>query len=95
MRAENLCSYREHKERLSKAAKNLKFKKAIESIEEEIDQESNKVSLEGGRGGGGVVAEWLGPRTCVPRVPGSNPGRGGCALGQGTLSSLSSLSEET
>ena len=44
---------------------------------------------------GGVVVEWFGPRTCEQQVPGSNPGRGGCALGQGTLSALSSLSEET
>ena len=44
---------------------------------------------------GGVMVEWFGLRTCEQQVPGSNPGRGGCALGQGTLSSLSSLSEET
>ena len=41
------------------------------------------------------VAEWFSPRTDNAEVPGSNPSHGSCALRQGALSSLPSLSEET
>ena len=44
---------------------------------------------------GAVVAERIRRRTSIPEVPCSSPGRGSCALGQGALSSLPSLSEET
>ena len=43
VRAENLCPYLEHKERLSKAAKGQKFKKAMDAIEEAITEDANKV----------------------------------------------------
>ncbi|XP_038055751.1 glyoxylate/succinic semialdehyde reductase 1-like isoform X1 [Patiria miniata] len=42
VRAENLCPYLENKERLSKAAKGQKFKKAMDAIEDAIRQEENK-----------------------------------------------------
>ena len=42
-----------------------------------------------------VVAERLRPLTSIPEVPGSNPGPAVAVLGQGALSSLPSLSEET
>ncbi|XP_033646289.1 glyoxylate/succinic semialdehyde reductase 1-like [Asterias rubens] len=42
VRAENLCPYLEHKDRLSKAAKGQKFKKAMDAIQEAITQDSNK-----------------------------------------------------
>ena len=44
---------------------------------------------------GAAVAEWFSPRTDNAEVPGSNPSHGSCALRQGALSSLPSLSEET
>ncbi len=46
VRAENLCPYLEHKDRLSKAAKGQKFKKAMDAIEEAITQEANKVRFQ-------------------------------------------------
>ena len=46
VRAENLCPYLEHKDRLSKAAKGQKFKKAMDAIQEAITQDSNKVRLQ-------------------------------------------------
>ena len=42
-----------------------------------------------------VVAERLRPRTSILEVPGSNPSPAIAPLGQGALSSLPSLSEET
>ncbi|XP_038055753.1 glyoxylate/succinic semialdehyde reductase 1-like isoform X3 [Patiria miniata] len=44
VRAENLCPYLENKERLSKAAKGQKFKKAMDAIEDAIRQEENKLN---------------------------------------------------
>ena len=44
---------------------------------------------------GAVVAERLALRTSIPEVPRFEPRPGSSALGQGALSSLPSLSEET
>ena len=41
------------------------------------------------------MAERIRHRTSMPEAPCSSPGRGSCALGQGALSSLPNLSEET
>ena len=42
------------------------------------------------------MAGWITPRTSISVIPGSNPDHGSSAApGQGALSSLPSLSEET